>query len=568
MIILCCQEDRHHPKGAGRMNKPFFARWVAHPTLSAILLAALLLLVGCGRAATGEEAEATVVPTATLIATMVVPPTPVPAEPVAVQEPTQEPTSVAATEVATSESITTPVTEPVTAPITEAVIATDEITDEITVTAETTAVVEITATQVTTPSAESTASITSTNEVSETAEMTSTLEITGTIEVTSTDGFTAATEEVAEITPEATNDDDPQVGATETAEVSATAAVTNAQVFFLQPTTNAIVPLTFTVVLSYTGFTISPARDGAADAGHMHILIDTDFIPAGEAIPEDEAHLHYGAGAILSKLSLSPGSHILRLQYSDNNDLALEGEQYRHEIVVNVIEGAPEEAVRIVTPTTNATVPTTFTVAMAATGISVEPAGMVNEGAEHFHLLIDKPYVAPGQVIPADESHLHFGKGQLTTTLTLTPGPHLIRLQVGDGTHHALEGAQYRAEVQVVVSESVHPDQVMFFKPLDGATVSSPFVVGWAASGLIIETAGQSIRSNAGHLHLLIDEQFIDAGQGIPMDDTHRHFGKGETGTQLTLPPGEYTLRLQMADGSHVAIAGPQYRDEITVMVK
>lgn len=504
------------------MNRLFFARLLARPSLSAILLVALLLLVGCGRTAPPEEAE----------------------EAVAAQEPT-----VASTvEVTTTESVTEPVTEEVTA------------TTEITATNEITAVEEVTATEEATPSAESAATITATDEVSETAHMTHAQEITSTEEVTTTAAFTEAPEETTEIAPSAE--------VTETASVSATAAVTNAHVHFLQPTTNAIVPLTFTVVMSYTGLTVAPASDGVANAGHMHILIDADFIPAGEAIPKDETHLHYGDGATTAELSLPPGSHILRLQYADNNHLALAGGQYRHEIVANVVDGAPEEAVRIVTPTAGASVPTTFTIVMAATGINVEPAGIVNEGAGHFHLLIDEPYVAAGEIIPADNTHLHFGKGQLTATLTLAPGSHLIRLQVGDGTHHALEGEQYRAEVEVLVSEDAYPDQVMFYKPLDGATVSSPFVVGWAASGLIIETAGQSIRPGAGHLHLLIDEQFIAAGQGIPMDDTHQHFGKGETSTQLTLEPGEYTLRLQMSDGSRVAVAGAQYRDEITVTVK
>jgi hypothetical protein len=37
----------------------------------------------------------------------------------------------------------------------------------------------------------------------------------------------------------------------------------------------------------------------------------------------------------------------------------------------------------------------------------------------------------------------------------------------------------------------------------------------------------------------------------IPTDDTHRHFGKGDTEAVLDLPPGNYKLTLQFADGLH-----------------
>jgi hypothetical protein len=37
----------------------------------------------------------------------------------------------------------------------------------------------------------------------------------------------------------------------------------------------------------------------------------------------------------------------------------------------------------------------------------------------------------------------------------------------------------------------------------------------------------------------------------ISTDDTHRHLGKGQTEADLELPPGEYKLTLQFADGLH-----------------
>jgi hypothetical protein len=112
---------------------------------------------------------------------------------------------------------------------------------------------------------------------------------------------------------------------------------------------------------------------------------------------------------------------------------------------------APVQRVYFASPADGATVPTTFTVEMGAEGLTVEPAGDVHTNAGHFHILIDAPFVEPGEVIPKDDTHLHFGQAQSSAELTLTPGDHVLRLQFADGAHTALEGDQYRAEITVHV---------------------------------------------------------------------------------------------------------------------
>ena len=62
--------------------------------------------------------------------------------------------------------------------------------------------------------------------------------------------------------------------------------------------------------------------------------------------------------------------------------------------------------------------------------------------------------------------------------------------------------------------------------------------------------AGEII-DGTGHHHIFINQDFTPAGQVIPTDDTHRHFGKGQTEAVLDLPPGNYKLTLQFADGLH-----------------
>ena len=111
----------------------------------------------------------------------------------------------------------------------------------------------------------------------------------------------------------------------------------------------------------------------------------------------------------------------------------------------------PAERVYFAEPANGTTVGTTFNVVMAAEGILVEPAGEVKEGSGHFHILVNTDYVAPGQVIPADEQHLHYGTGATETELTLEPGTYTLRLQFADGAHVTLDGDQYRDEIQVTV---------------------------------------------------------------------------------------------------------------------
>ena len=338
-------------------------------------------------------------------------------------------------------------------------------------------------------------------------------------------------------------------------------------VFFRQPTNNAIVPPTFVVKMGAVGVTVDPSGEPIPGSGHMHILVDTDFIPDGEIIPTDERHLHYGDGSLEAELTLSPGEHTLHLQFADGLHTALEGDQYRDTLVVFVEEGAPDQSVAFFDPLDGTTVSSPFEVVMTASGLVVEPSGEVNDDAGHFHILVDTDFVPAGQIIPTDEQHLHYGKGQTAISLELEPGAHTLRLQFADGLHTALEGDQYRDTITVIVEEGDQTPSVNFETPADGVTVSSPFDVVMAATGLIVEPSGE-VNDGAGHFHILVDTDFVPAGQVIPTDDRHLHYGQGQTAVSLELEPGEHTLRLQFADGLHTALDGDQYRETITVVVK
>ena len=94
-----------------------------------------------------------------------------------------------------------------------------------------------------------------------------------------------------------------------------------------------------------------------------------------------------------------------------------------------------DAAVYFISPADGDTVSGPVTVRFGLRGMGVAPAGTVAEGTGHHHLIVDAPLPPAGQPIPNDANHLHFGKGQTETTLTLTPGKHTLQLLVGDHSH-------------------------------------------------------------------------------------------------------------------------------------
>ena len=97
---------------------------------------------------------------------------------------------------------------------------------------------------------------------------------------------------------------------------------------------------------------------------------------------------------------------------------------------------APEGAeVYFISPRDGETVSNPVTVRFGLKAMGVAPAGVEHEGTGHHHLLIDTELPTLDQPIPADEQHVHFGKGQTEATLELAPGTHTLQLLLGDHLH-------------------------------------------------------------------------------------------------------------------------------------
>ena len=111
--------------------------------------------------------------------------------------------------------------------------------------------------------------------------------------------------------------------------------------------------------------------------------------------------------------------------------------------------------------------------------------------------------------------------------------------------------------------------KVFIISPKNGETVSSPVTVKFGIKGMTLAPAGTKTE-NTGHHHLLIDTALTaeEMTESIPVDDQHIHFGKGQTETMVTLPPGKHTLQLVLGDWMHVPFKPSVQSEVITVTVR
>ncbi|BDU20860.1 DUF4399 domain-containing protein [Dyella sp. GSA-30] len=110
--------------------------------------------------------------------------------------------------------------------------------------------------------------------------------------------------------------------------------------------------------------------------------------------------------------------------------------------------------------------------------------------------------------------------------------------------------------------------EVYIVSPKDGATVGQSVTVVFGLKGMGVAPAGVK-KEGTGHHHLLVDvKELPTAGQPIPKDDTHLHFGNGQTETTIKLAPGTHTLQLELADENHIPFDPAIVSKKITVHVK
>lgn len=104
--------------------------------------------------------------------------------------------------------------------------------------------------------------------------------------------------------------------------------------------------------------------------------------------------------------------------------------------------------------------------------------------------------------------------------------------------------------------------------PGNNAQVASSFDVQFGLSGMGVAPAGVDAE-NTGHHHLLIDVDTLpDLDRPLPKTEQIKHFGGGQTETQLSLEPGKHTLQLLLGNYQHIPHDQPVVSDKVTVIVQ
>jgi hypothetical protein len=111
--------------------------------------------------------------------------------------------------------------------------------------------------------------------------------------------------------------------------------------------------------------------------------------------------------------------------------------------------------------------------------------------------------------------------------------------------------------------------ELYFISPQDGDTVPGTFLVKFGLTGMGVAPAGID-HPNTGHHHVIINvpDAEIPLDRPLPASEQYVHFGGGQTETELTLPPGEHTLKLVLGNHLHIPHDPPVMSETITVVVE
>ena len=89
--------------------------------------------------------------------------------------------------------------------------------------------------------------------------------------------------------------------------------------------------------------------------------------------------------------------------------------------------------------------------------MGVAPSGVDKANVGHHHIIIDTTLTPEEmtQPITVDDQHVHFGKGQTETMLTLKPGKHTLQLVLGDWTHIPFKPLVKSEVITVTVADKI-----------------------------------------------------------------------------------------------------------------
>lgn len=109
--------------------------------------------------------------------------------------------------------------------------------------------------------------------------------------------------------------------------------------------------------------------------------------------------------------------------------------------------------------------------------------------------------------------------------------------------------------------------KVYFINLKDGDSVKGPVLIQFGLKGMGVSAAGVQAE-NTGHFHVLIDNPTVDLTLALPATEQIKHYGGGQTETELVLKPGKHSLQLLLADWKHQPHNPALLSDKISITVK
>jgi hypothetical protein len=214
-----------------------------------------------------------------------------------------------------------------------------------------------------------------------------------------------------------------------------------AEVYFSDLKDGSVIPPKTTIHFGLRNMGVAPAGSDRENAGHHHLLIDTNLPPLDQPIPSDFNHLHFGAGQTQAEVTLKHGEHTLQLLMGDKDHIPHTPPVMSPRIKVRVVDPSlrkpspPDARVYFVGLQDWAVLPQKATIRFGLANMGVAPAGIERPNTGHHHLLINTKVPPLDEPIPSDFNHLHFGAGQTEATVTLPLGTVTLQLLLADENH-------------------------------------------------------------------------------------------------------------------------------------
>ncbi|MEM7205879.1 MAG: DUF4399 domain-containing protein [Planctomycetota bacterium] len=190
---------------------------------------------------------------------------------------------------------------------------------------------------------------------------------------------------------------------------------------------------------------------GASVAGGIAVMPGGAPLAKGEA-PADGAQM-FAPGKNSGEVRLPTGSQKVCIQVVDGAGKSM-GPDWANQVTYDVVAAPAERSVHFIEPADGATVKSPFKIKFGVKGMGMSPAGenATDHTVGHHHVLIGHGPMTPSMVVPADPTHIHYGKAQTETEFgeITKPGTYELTMQFADAGHRSF-GPRMAATITVTV---------------------------------------------------------------------------------------------------------------------